>query len=168
MVANISLSNLPEYKGEPLSWDNVIYDSPSLGYVNACHQHVDSHNNKELVITYYLPYTAANSKESRKNLRAKKAGELAAEIIADLRKAHPQIENYISNIEIKLWGHGMIKPKPGFIFNTQKNESAKSIQNKLFFAHSDLSGISIFEEAFHQGSQAVKDLLNTHDTSAKA
>jgi hypothetical protein len=33
----------------------------------------------------------------------------------------------------------------------KKSVFEKDIDNKIFFAHTDLSGISIFEEAFHQG-----------------
>ena len=37
-IANITLDALPQGKGAPLSWDNMIYDSPLLGYVVATHQ----------------------------------------------------------------------------------------------------------------------------------
>ena len=39
LVANLSLSELPAAGvGAPLSWDNVLYDKPGLGYVVATHQ----------------------------------------------------------------------------------------------------------------------------------
>lgn len=159
LIANITLNGLPEHNGEPLSWDNVIYESPSLGYVNACHQHLDTYK-KELVLTYYLPLTEKSPKEMRKQLREKTFDELLKEIIPDLGKAHPEIEKFITNIDIKLWGHGMIKPKPDFIFNNEVKRYSDPVQNKIFFAHTDLSGISIFEEAFYQGSKAAKEILN--------
>jgi hypothetical protein len=40
-----------------------------------------------------------------------------------------------------------------------RTELAKSIGGKVYFAHSDLSGISIFEEAFYQGLDAVDQLI---------
>ena len=54
----------------------------------------------------------------------------------------------------------MISPVAGFIFGDAKKEAAKNIDNKIFFAHSDLSGISIFEEAFHQGINIVNQIIN--------
>jgi hypothetical protein len=54
----------------------------------------------------------------------------------------------------------MISPVPDFIFGEAKAMAAKSIDNTIYFAHSDLSGISIFEEAFHQGINAVNKMLN--------
>jgi protoporphyrinogen oxidase len=167
IVANITLTDLPEHKGEPLSWDNVIFDSPSLGYVNACHQHLNTHN-KNIVLTYYLPLVNGTSKETRKQLSEKKYEEICKQIINDLEKAHPKIEEFITNIDIKLWGHGMIKPKPNFIFNEKKEIYTQPIQNKIFFAHSDLSGISVFEEAFYQGNKAAKEILNIYDKNRKA
>jgi hypothetical protein len=44
LVANLSLKALPPARpGAPLAWDNVIYDSPSLGYVLATHQSLATH-----------------------------------------------------------------------------------------------------------------------------
>ena len=54
----------------------------------------------------------------------------------------------------------MISPAPGFIFGEAKKEAAQTIDNKIYFAHSDLSGISVFEEAFHQGINAVNTMFD--------
>ena len=158
IVANITVTDLPEYSGEPLSWDNVIKNSPSLGYVNACHQHLNVKRNG-LVLTYYLPLTGIDTKQARKQLREKTHAQMAQEIIKDLGKAHKDIEKYITNIDIKTWGHGMIKPKPDFIFNAELKKYAAPVHNKIFFAHTDLAGISIFEEAFAQGTEAATQLI---------
>jgi len=53
----------------------------------------------------------------------------------------------------------MIKPLPGFISGEGRREAAKAIGKNIYFAHSDLSGISVFEEAFYRGYSAAKDLL---------
>jgi hypothetical protein len=53
----------------------------------------------------------------------------------------------------------MIAPRPGFVWGKQKQLAAMPIGNKIFFAHSDLSGISIFEEAFYQGIRAAKEIM---------
>jgi hypothetical protein len=81
-------------------------------------------------------------------------------IIDDLKIAHPDIENVVQEIDIQRIGHGMISPVPGFLFGNARVEASHAIDNKVFFAHSDLSGISIFEEAFHQGINAVNKMLN--------
>lgn len=167
MVANISVNDLYQANGEPLSWDNVIYNSPSLGYVNACHQHLEKEK-KEWVLTYYLPLTHLPIKEARKMAREKTHEVWVAEIITDLKKAHPHINDHITNIDIKIWGHGMVKPKPNIIFNSNK-ELLNAFENKnLFFAHSDLSGISIFEEAFYQGTEAANKIIALYDKTTNS
>lgn len=159
IVANITLKDLPQYDGEPLSWDNVIYGSESLGYVNACHQHLNRYQ-KDLVITYYKPYPSEHTSEQRKTLRERSYEGICEEIISDLNYAHQDLESYILSIDIKLIGHGMIKPKPDFIFNSALQNYREPVNGRLFFAHTDLSGISIFEEAYFQGTQAGKHVLN--------
>lgn len=162
MVANITVSELPEYKGEPLSWDNVLLQSKSLGYVNACHQHLNKEHNG-YVLTYYLPLTGLPVKEARKMAREKTHADWCKDIIADLRQAHEKIEDYITGIDIKVWGHGMIKPKPGSLFAAEKEHYLKPIQDQVFFAHTDLAGISIFEEGFAQGTNVAKQIIALRD-----
>ena len=80
-------------------------------------------------------------------------------VFEDLKIAHPTIEEVTESIEIHLLGHGMISPKAGSIFSDNKQKARQPIDDKIYFAHSDLSGISIFEEAFHQGIDVVNTLL---------
>ena len=42
LTANLTLDRLPAQHDSELAWDNVIYDSPALGYVNATHMSVAS------------------------------------------------------------------------------------------------------------------------------
>ncbi|MBI4861810.1 MAG: NAD(P)-binding protein [Candidatus Riflebacteria bacterium] len=42
IVANLHVDQVPEGRGAPPCWDNVIYDSPGLGYVVATHQQLAS------------------------------------------------------------------------------------------------------------------------------
>ncbi len=167
MVANITLTGLPEYNGEPLSWDNVLYHSKSLGYVNACHQHLNRATTG-YVLTYYFPLVDTSAKEARKMAREKTHEAWCNDIIADLKHAHEKIDTYITTIDIKIWGHGMIKPKPDFIFNTEKEAYSTPKQDKVFFAHTDLAGISIFEEAFAQGIKTAKQIITLLDKKASA
>lgn len=81
-------------------------------------------------------------------------------IINDLSQMHPDIDKSIENIDIWRWGHGMVRPIPGFIWSDERKNARHNIDHKIFFAHSDLSGISIFEEAFYHGTRAAKELLN--------
>lgn len=52
----------------------------------------------------------------------------------------------------------MIRPIPGLIWGGQREKLSVSYPN-LHFAHSDLSGISIFEEALTRGYNAANKIL---------
>ncbi|WP_428223779.1 FAD-dependent oxidoreductase [Flavobacterium sp.] len=141
----------------PLCWDNVIYKSKGLGYVYNQHQEITQIHDKK-VITYYYSFSDENTKLSRRRLYKLSEDALKKIIIEDLSIAHPYIEASIEHIAIYRLGHGMISPKPNFITGHAINMARENIQNKIFFAHSDLSGLSIFEEAFHQGITAANQI----------
>ena len=59
----------------------------------------------------------------------------------------------------------MIRPTIGFIHGQARHEAQKSLNNKIHFAHSDLSGVSIFEEAFFYGAEVAKKIIKYHANS---
>lgn len=159
MVANLTIKGEPvTITGESLCWDNVLYNSESLGYVNACHQQIRVYNNKN-VLTYYFPLINFTPQEARKLMSSKTHADWCAEIMQDLEYAHPNMSEIVENIEIWLWGHGMAKPTPGFYTSEKRRKAIEPYHQKIFFAHSDLSGISIFEEAFSHGNRAAAEAL---------
>ncbi|MBS1508308.1 MAG: FAD-dependent oxidoreductase [Bacteroidetes bacterium] len=161
LVANLTVSaSLQEKRGEPLCWDNVIYGSNSLGYVHAQHQNLTIPK-EETVLTYYLPLTGTHCAAARADAEKKNLGEWTDLIFKDLEVVHPKLRSETSRLDAHLWGHGMIRPDPGFIWGEDLRRAATPIDNKVFFAHSDLSGISIFEEAFQSGITAAKQLMKS-------
>ena len=160
VIANITVKSLPNKRGMPLCWDNVLYGTASVGYVNANHQDLQSTPIRN-VLTYYLPLSGGLPGEERKKARDKTYEDWLTTIIEELEYAHPDIAAYIENVDIWIWGHGMIGPTPGFIWGQERRLAAAPIDNTIFFAHSDLSGVSIFEEAFYQGIKAAKQVMAT-------
>lgn len=159
LLATLVVSDLRDNESFPLCWDNVIYGSKGLGYVYDQHQSLQQVQSKK-VITYYYSFSSSDVKKSRKDLYYKKSAHWKQLVFDDLKMAHPNIESVAEEINIHLLGHGMISPVAGFIFGEAKKEAAQNIENKIFFAHSDLSGISIFEEAFHQGINIVNQIID--------
>ncbi len=159
MVANLSLRSLPiERVGSPLSWDNVIYDSPSLGYVVATHQSLRTYV-PESVFTYYYPLTGTPVSKERNHLLETNWRAWAEVVLNDLSKPHPEIERLVTRLDIFRWGHAMVRPRPGFVWGDARRQAAKPVGN-IHFAHSDLSGFSIFEEAQYRGVLAAERVLS--------
>ncbi len=161
MVANITIKALPNTKGTGLCWDNVAYNTPSVGYVNASQQNLTSAEDKK-VITLYLPLCDHEPRVARLAAYARTYDQWLDIVIPELEHMHPNITESIEHIDVWIWGHGMISPAPGFVWGESRKNALKSIDNKLFFAHTDLSGVSIFEEAFHQGIRAAKEVLASY------
>ena len=159
LLATLVVSDLNDNGSFPLCWDNVIYGSKGLGYVYDQQQSLQQVQDKK-VITYYYSFSSSDLKQTRREFYKKPKEYWKQMVFDDLKMAHPTIEEATESIEIHLLGHGMISPVPGFIYGQAKKEASKPIENKIYFAHSDLSGISIFEEAFHQGINAVNTMLD--------
>jgi protoporphyrinogen oxidase len=158
MVANLTVSGLQERGGAPLSWDNVLYDSPSLGYVEATHELVQQRIPKRN-LTYYLPLTDGQAADERNKAQQRSYEEWVDMIVRDLKKVHPNIEEKLEELTVMLWGHAMAQPLPGLVHGSIRSELSASLNHNLHFAHTDLAGASIFEEAFYQGLNAANKVL---------
>jgi flavin-dependent amine oxidoreductase len=159
MVANLTLNRFPkERTGTPICWDNVIYDSDSLGYVVATHQSLRTHL-EGTVFTYYQPLAGSPPDAERRRLLATSWSTWAESILRDLSKPHPEIRELVSRLDVFRWGHAMVRPRPGFLWGEARRLAATSIGN-IHFAHSDLSGFSIFEEAQYRGVVAAERVLD--------
>lgn len=157
LTANLTLDRLPDQKGAEPAWDNVIYDSPALGYVNATHMSLATHVERT-VWTFYWSLADYKPTEARAMLLSKDWNYWKEAILNDLARAHPDIRRCVSHMDIMRIGHAMARPSPGFIFSSDREQWLKPLGN-IFFANSDLSGFSIFEEAQYRGVEAAKRVL---------
>jgi hypothetical protein len=157
MVANLFLKDRPRAGlGFPLAWDNVLYESPSLGYVNATHQR--GLDRGASVFTYYYPLTDANPRDARTRLLSAGWSEWADVALADLARAHTDIRRLTSRLDVMRWGHAMIRPRAGFVWGGARQKAQQPFRS-IHFAHTDLSGIALFEEAFDHGLRAAEEVL---------
>jgi hypothetical protein len=138
-------------------WDNVLYHSRSLGYVVATHQNLEITQGPS-VLTYYLPLTDPDPSAARRRMSERSWDDWAAMILADLAGAHPEITDLVTHLDIMLLGHAMIRPLPGFYSGAARRRVAEPL-GSVRFAHSDLSGLSLFEEAQYQGERAADEVL---------
>jgi phytoene dehydrogenase-like protein len=158
LTANLTLDRPPAERGVEMAWDNVIYDSPALGYVVATHQNLNSRVDRT-VWTYYWALAQASPPEGRRMLLAHDWGYWKEAILSDLARAHPDIRACVSRIDIMRMGHAMIRPSVGFLGSAQRKLLADYHAGNVWLANSDLSGISIFEEAQYRGVRAAEAAL---------
>lgn len=155
LVANLHLPDRPREAGFPLCWDNVIYESRSLGYVVSTHQSGQDHG--PTVLTWYYPYCDTNLRAVRESLLAATWADLAEVVLSDLERPHPDIRSLATRLDIFRWGHAMIQPYPGFVTGQSRRQASRP-DGRIHFANTDLSGIALFEEAFDQGCRAAREV----------
>jgi hypothetical protein len=160
-VANITLDRLPEGAGAELSWDNVVYDSKLLGYVVATHQGLAARPMRT-VLTYYWPLSHAAPKQAREEALARKYEEWRDIFLGELLAVHPELKGFVKSLDVWIWGHAMVRPVKGFMWGDARRNTLKQ-SPPVFYAHSDMSGISIFEEAYIHGVRAAENALKHLD-----
>jgi protoporphyrinogen oxidase len=160
LVANVSLRRRPSSRGFPECWDNVLYGSRSLGYVVATHQ-TDSPERARTVWTWYLPHCAADPNKDRSELLALSFDECAQLVVSDLTRAHPDLAQCIERIDVFRWGHAMVRPSPGMFAGplAAVRQRAQQPLGGMHFAHTELSGLALFEEAQWHGVRAAEEIL---------
>jgi hypothetical protein len=149
LVANIQLDAPPNERiGAPPAWDNVIFGSPGLGYVNATHQSLVPSPGATVLTAYW-----ALPEASRGALLAGDAQSWAQRVVDQLAPVHPDLGRTARTIDLMRYGHAMSIPTPGLRSSAALRALAQP-HGRLHFAHADLSGYSVFEEAFTQGHRA--------------
>jgi glycine/D-amino acid oxidase-like deaminating enzyme len=152
-VANLTLDRWPRERGVGVAWDNVIFDSRSLGYVVATHQQLRQHVPRTVWTCYWaLAYHPPNA--ARRWLLTQNWTTLKEHVLGDLARAHPDIRESVTRVDILRLGHAMVRPTPGFLTSPARRDLATD-GDRVLYAHSDLSGLPLFEEAQYRGVLAA-------------
>ncbi|HEV8616688.1 MAG TPA: NAD(P)-binding protein [Methylomirabilota bacterium] len=172
LVANLHVERAPrDGAGAPLAWDNVLYESDSLGYVVATHQSLRTHDGPS-VLTYYLPLATGSPAEARRALLDAPWSTWRERVLRDLGRAHPDLASRVRRLDVMRYGHGMVRPEVGFVGGAALRAASTALRGPVHLAHSDLSGFSLFEEAYEWGGRAARRALarmpGANDLTAEA
>ena len=162
LVASFLLDGFPPEPAEqPLAWDNVIHGSRGLGWVVATHQLIRAARPAHTVFTAYLALADRSPAEARRWLESASADELFELASVDLQDRYGKLELWRRTlaIEITVRAHGMASPVCGSLTNPGL-AALRETDGRLLFAHSDLSGYSVFEEASSWGDRAARLAAN--------
>jgi hypothetical protein len=157
MVANFLMKDFPEeLPHAPLSWDNVVYQEPGLGYVVSTHQDIRVRPPQKSVFSAYIALSDRSPEAGRKWLDKASPEELLELASVDLKTAYGwKFAACVERVDITLRGHAMAAPLPGFRGNTGL-KALRELNGPILFAHADLSGFSVFEEAAWWGCRAAR------------
>lgn len=131
----------------------------ALGYVDASHQGLrrpPAH--APTVITAYWALGDGGPAERRARRQSLLGPDLrpwALAVLRDLARAHPDLPTKVQTLALTTHGHAMAMPVPGWRGLTALSALLDLTGDaRLQFAHSDLAGSSVFEEAFTLGDGA--------------
>jgi glycine/D-amino acid oxidase-like deaminating enzyme len=157
LTANLTLERQPNSRGAEPTWDTVFLDSPTLGYVDATHQSLKTFVDRT-VWTFYWALAEASPAQGRQLLLDKDWNYWKEAILHDLERVHSDIRQCVSRIDVMRMGHAMVRPQVGAMFSEERQRLTRR-DGRILFANSDLSGISIFEEAQFNGVEAAQKAL---------
>ncbi|CAM5786225.1 FAD-dependent oxidoreductase [Rhizobacter fulvus] len=165
LVSNLHLGEpLDERPGAPLSWDNVVYEparaEPTLGYVDAMHQSTRSLPGPTVLTAYWAlgGDSPAQLAAARARLLEQPWSTWAGAVVADLARVHADLPGKLKQIDLMRYGHAMSVPVPG-VRSSAALRALAVPQRRVHFAHTDLSGYSVFEEAMYQGARAAAQVV---------
>lgn len=155
LVANLLVRRAPLQRlGAPPSWDNVVYGSRSLGYVDAAHQRLDGQVGGAKVLSLYWALPPGE----RAALYSAPAERWRDAVIAELARVHPDVPSLVTEVVLARHGHAMAVPVPGARGSLALAALRRGMP-RLAFAHADLSAYSVFEEAYTAGVSAARQLI---------
>ena len=150
LVANLHLDRpLLDRPGAPPSWDNVAFGATGLGYVDAMHQSLRQAGGATVLTAYHAVPGA-----ERAALLDLPPAFWAARVLDDLVRMHPDIRLRVQRVDLMRYGHAMAVPAPG-VRGSAALAALRAARGRVRFAHADLAGYSVFEEAFTLGHQAA-------------
>ncbi|MDR3479281.1 MAG: NAD(P)-binding protein [Burkholderiaceae bacterium] len=160
LVSNFLMNGFPsENKGAPLAWDNVVYQGKGLGYVVSTHQEIRVAAPPKTVFSAYQALSTGTPAAARQWLQSATPEQLYEEAACDLREVYGlRLDRHAQALDITVRGHAMASPTPGFLSN-QGLAALRNADGKLLFAHADLTGFSVFEEAAWWGCEAARRVL---------
>jgi hypothetical protein len=170
LVSNFTLDGFPpELAGAPLAWDNVVYegsgrdrsglDGEGLGYVVSTHQLIRVAPPPRTVFTAYQAVSTHTPEQARRWLAQADARDLRDQVAVDLLAAYDDtFWRQARSLDITVRGHAMATPAPGYLSNPGLM-ALREVDGRVLFAHADLSGYSVFEEASWWGVRAAARIL---------
>lgn len=160
LVSNFILRAFPaEHQGVPLSWDNVVFNEPGLGYVVSTHQDIRLSRPERTAFTAYYALSETDPDRARRWLDRASLDQLEEAVSRDLKLAYGwRLPWCVERIAITARGHAMAIPEPGFRTNAGRR-ALQQAEGPIYIAHSDLSGLSLFEEAAWWGQRAAERII---------
>lgn len=160
LVSNFVLRGFPKERlHSELAWDNVVYGSRGLGYVVATNQQINVAKPERTIFTAYSALNHDTPANVRRELLQAQPQDLLGYAAQDLLAVYGKgFWQFVEHVDMTVRAHAMAVPKVGYLADDLLLK-LRGHDSQIVFAHGDLSGYSVFEEAAWWGVQAAKRVL---------
>ncbi len=149
-VAQLHCDRPPHSQGVAQAWDSVRFDGRGLGVVSSAWQ--TGRYGGPTTLSYYEPVADIHS------LVGASWQDEADAVLSDLAPGHRDLRERVQRIDVWHWGHGTVVPTVGLHEGPGLTALAAPV-GRVHIAHTDLSGLSLFEEASWHGMRAAEAVL---------
>lgn len=154
-IATLHVDALPSSRGLAFGWDSVQLGARGLGYVNNVHQTAAFRG--PAVLTYYDPLSTVAPADGRRALLGARWEDEVDAVLSDLAPGHPDLRSVLTRVDVRHWGHGTAIPAVGL--HARADWHTERPHPRVHLAHTDRSGVSLFEEASWHGIHAAEQVL---------
>ncbi len=149
-VAQVHCDRPPHSRGVGQAWDSVRFEGRGLGVVASTWQ-TGSYGGPT-TLSYYEPLA-----DARALIDVTWAEEVDL-VLGDLAPGHRDLRERVKRVDVWHWGHGTVVPTLGLHHGAGLAAMAEPV-GRIHVAHTDLSGLSLFEEASWHGIRAAEAVL---------
>lgn len=162
-VAVLQLDGWTPGPGVPAAWDSVPW-TPELPPEEADLGAIDNgwqagRYGGPTTLSHYQPLCADDTKTARHALLSSSWEEQAEGVLHRMRRGWPDLRAHLLRIDLWAWGHGTVRPSPGLHADPRRLAALAAVEGRVHHAHTEQSGMSLFEEASWQGVRAAEEVL---------
>ena len=162
-VAVLSLDGWTAGPGVPAAWDSVPY-TPELSAEEADLGAIDNawqagRYGGPSTLSWYQPLCASDTKTARHTLLSSSWAEQAELVLSRMRRGWPDLPAHLARLDLWAWGHGTVRPAPGLHREPAALRALFAAEGRVHHAHTEQSGMSLFEEASYHGVRAAEEAL---------
>ena len=150
-VVSLHCGRLPAARGVRTAWDSIQYGAEGLGYVTNVHQL--GRYRGPAVLTWYEALAGEPPRAAARRLRGQSRA-VGGPSALDTCAGHPDLLDCVEHVDVTSWGHGTARPAPGL--HHEPVLQAPQARRLGLLCPTDLSGMSLFEEASWHGVERPK------------
>lgn len=155
LVSNILLKKSAKHYASKFCWDNVISNSPSVGFIYA--NFLDQDPEKQAALTHFVPVSSRLNWDL-KTFYSQSLDQLQELVLSDFQRALPELIPEFEELIFRRIAHAMSLCPPGFILPSMSDTSHQLLPG-FFATNCDQYGLPLFEEAFQSGLNAAREAL---------